>query len=82
MAASSLNKPGAKHGPCSEPCEHLDYAALRETAACVCRFCDQPIRYERLYYDEWYDQPVELKQNKGRYAFFVHAECLYESFKG
>lgn len=54
MAAGYLSKPGTEYGPCEGGCEHRDCAATREMAATVCRFCGEPIGYDRGFY--WGDR--------------------------
>ena len=50
MAAGTLPEPGTEYGPCAEPCKHTDCAATRRTAESACRYCGDPIGYERRYY--------------------------------
>ena len=66
MAASFLSAPGTEYGPCVEPCAHTDCAHTRRMAAALCPFCDEPIGYERRYYNDGEPGGLDL----------VHAVCL------
>ena len=67
MAAGRLPQPGTKYGPCQdESCRHRDCAATRTMAAAICRFCNQTIGYDKLFYQE-------------QDGSFVHALCLEEA---
>ena len=52
MNAIGLPKPGTEHGPCSDPCNHVDCAATWAQSASPCGLCGAsigfalPIRYE------------------------------------
>jgi len=51
MAAGMISKPGSEYGPClDEDCGHTDCAASRKIAATACALCDEPIGYERLFF--------------------------------
>lgn len=79
MAASAIDKPGTKYGPCKdETCTHSDCEASRKVAACICRLCDKPIGYGKRCYDEWYEQP----EGSPRYGFFIHEMCLWKEQHG
>jgi len=62
MAASIIPAAGSAFGPCLKACEHRDCAELRQMASELCVICDEPIRYERLFYREG--------------KWFYHALCL------
>ncbi len=64
MAAGTLPEPGTEYGPCAEPCKHTDCAATREMVTATCRFCLEPIGYDRRFYRE------------GNGSGLVHASCL------
>jgi hypothetical protein len=53
MAATWITKPGTKFGPCkSSRCGHVDCTALRQTAKCVCKFCETEIGFDRRFYKD------------------------------
>jgi hypothetical protein len=52
MASGTLAAPGTKYGPCEGACEHRDCSHARQMAAVVCRICEQPIGFEKMFYDE------------------------------
>lgn len=52
MAAGALSAPGTQYGPCVEPCEHTDCASTRELAEKVCSHCEEPIGYDRNFYQD------------------------------
>lgn len=62
MAAGSLPAPGTKYGPCVPTCTHKDCAGTRAQSEMLCRFCAEPIGYERAFY----------REDTG----LVHAVCL------
>lgn len=66
MAAGRLTAPGTKHGPCLHRCNHTDCKSTREMAAVECRICDEPIGYERSFFQE------------KAWTVLVHASCLYQ----
>jgi len=45
MAYGAIPDPGTTYGPCAEPCQHLDCAESRKTAAAACHYCGDPIGY-------------------------------------
>lgn len=74
MAAITLPKPGTELGPCeSADCGHKDCALTREQAAAVCRYCNEPIGYDKRFYfritGESSDNPM-------------HEVCFIEHFEG
>jgi len=50
MAAEILPAPGTKLGPCKGQCKHRDCAQTREDATAPCRFCQQPVGYDKRFY--------------------------------
>jgi len=51
MAAGRLPTPGTEYGPCADTtCQHLDCKATRQLAERVCKYCLEPIGYERGFY--------------------------------
>lgn len=52
MAAGALSAPGTQYGPCVEPCEHRDCASTRELAEKICPHCNEPIGYDRNFYQD------------------------------
>lgn len=57
MAYAIVSSPGTEFGPCITPpighgkaeCSHTDCAYNRDTARKSCRYCKEPIGYERRY---------------------------------
>ncbi len=64
MASGQLQPPGAKFGPCPNPCSHKDCAKTREMAGTKCRICGDAIGYETSFYQE------------GDWTKLVHAVCV------
>lgn len=51
MAGGILPPPGSRYGPCLDTaCCHKDCEFTRLQAACVCKYCGQPIGYEADFY--------------------------------
>ncbi len=50
MASSRLPAPGTDLGPCHRGCSHRDCSVTRDMAAVEGFHCDEPIGYERNYY--------------------------------
>lgn len=50
MAAGSLSPPGSEFGPCESECQHVDCASTRKLAAMQCIHCDEPIGFDRMFY--------------------------------
>lgn len=69
MSWSVIQKPGSEFGPCEDECEHLDCKASRDMAETICRFCDEPIGYDRGLTREPEDER------------FVHSSCLFEAYR-
>ena len=65
MAPGRLSSPGSKYGPCADPCMHIDCADIRSMAEAICRYCGQPIGYERGFYREHHE--------------LVHSSCVEDS---
>lgn len=58
MAAGFLSEPGTEYGPCKEACEHTDCALIRKFATTPCRICEEPIGYNRRFFDSKRDGTV------------------------
>jgi hypothetical protein len=71
MAPGRLQSPGSEYGPCVEKCFHLDCANTRTIAESNCEYCNEPIGYERGYYELFHqsDKPHE------RTIYWVHSSC-------
>jgi hypothetical protein len=52
MAAGFLSAPGTEYGPCEGECQHADCASTRRLAEKVCPHCDEPIGYDRGFYQD------------------------------
>lgn len=65
MAASTLPKPGTKHGPCVDICEHRDCASLRRDAGSPCTVCHRGIGFATPFYRDG--------------ERLAHAACLEDS---
>jgi len=48
---------GERHaiGPCVKACAHKDCAATREHAARICKYCNEPLGYDRMVYADAHD---------------------------
>ena len=66
MAAGRLPKPGTEFGPCEE-CSHIDCAETRSMAQAVCHYCEEPIGYDRGFY-----------QSDGA---LVHSSCFEDAIE-
>ena len=54
--------PGAKYGPCAEPCKHRDCAQLRNPEYSKCARCEKPLKADdRFYFDE-HNRPVHAAE--------------------
>jgi len=42
--------PGSKYGPCEEPCQHQDCAAIRQLGFSQCRVCGQQLEAGEAFY--------------------------------
>lgn len=70
MAAGILSSPGTKYGPCNEPCEHRDCNLTRQMAETKCAICNEPVGYEKRFYDLAVGHPMQL----------AHAVCYEEKY--
>ena len=53
MASIRISEPGTEFGPCAdESCQHTDCAASRRQAETICRFCNEPIGYDRFFCED------------------------------
>ncbi len=64
MAAGILTPPGGQFGPCAELCQHSDCKSTRIIAETLCRFCANPIGFNRRFYND---------------NGYVHASCLEDA---
>jgi len=81
MGYSMLSEPGSEFGPCKDGCDHKDCVWTRKTAESICRFCNEPIGYNRGFYVD--SEPPVVKDKKkvitGRIEeSFVHSSCQQE----
>jgi hypothetical protein len=57
MAAGRLPRPGTELGPCEGGCNHSDCQGTWEMAKRHCKYCSQPIGFDRDFFDlgnfEW-----------------------------
>lgn len=70
MAAGIVPSPGYVNprtgielGPCVDACKHTDCAENRRIAAAPCTECQEPIGYERRYFQD------------GTWTAFTHESC-------
>lgn len=68
MAPGTLPLPGSEY-LCAGPCNHIDCAQIRKTAAADCSICKTPIGYGVAFYDD---------QKRG----LCHAICLEVTLEG
>jgi len=66
MAAGILPSPGEQFGPCAELCQHSDCKSTRIIAETLCRFCANPIGFNRRFYND---------------NGYVHASCLEDALE-
>ncbi len=66
MAAGILITPGGQFGPCAELCQHSDCKSTRIIAETLCRFCANPIGFNRRFYND---------------NGYVHASCLEDAIE-
>ena len=50
MAAGVLSKPGTEFGPCAGNCNHTDCEQTKVMAQTGCKYCHQPIGYDRRFF--------------------------------
>lgn len=80
MAAGYLPEPGKtvsggthdglQIGPCLEPCEHTDCAAVRRDADSECPYCGEAIGYEIGFFDITEDSTDGSR-------LLAHSRCVY-----
>jgi len=64
MAAGILITLGGQFGPCADLCQHSDCKSTRIIAETLCRFCANPIGFNRRFYND---------------NGYVHASCLEDA---
>jgi hypothetical protein len=74
VAAGRLSRPGTKHGPCQDLCQHLDCALVRADAERLCTYCGKRIGFEVRFYDA--TVPGVRADMTPQPRLLAHALCL------